>query len=211
MTSVEKIAERFSGRKVKRWKDTNLSVYEQVYVRDKPRDYIMACIELCQLIDARTVVEIGSMRTAMAHSIDLFNPYCCNDGHSTAFWSHFLGKQASIYSVDINPGSSFVSQLPGVSFFQGDGIEFCRNFPGKIDLLFLDAWDVVEGIPFAEKHLDCFEVAQSKLSPRNIICIDDVDIGDGGKGKFVIPKLVEECGYFTVANGRQAIFTNFIE
>jgi hypothetical protein len=211
MTNVEKIAGHFSDRDVKHWRGSNLSVYEQTFMRDKPKDYLMACIELCRLIDARIIVEIGSMRMAMSHPIESFNPYCCNDGHSTAFWSYFLGKDTSIYSVDINPQASFVSHLQGVTFVNCDGIDFCNNFPGPIDFLFLDAWDVIEGTPFAEKHLECFEVARPKLAQKNIICIDDVDIGDGGKGKLIIPKLVEECGYFVVTIGRQAIFTNFNE
>jgi len=211
LTRVEDIAQRFSSRPVRRWKDTNLSVYEQTYLRDKPRDYLLACIDLCRLIDARTVVEIGSMRREMLHPIEAFNPVCCNDGHSTAFWSHGLDQSAAIYSVDTNPRSAFVSRLPGVTFVNGDGIEFCRSFPGRIDLLFLDAWDVLAGTPYAEKHLECFEVAQPKLAPRHIICIDDVDIGNGGKGRLIIPRLVEELGYSVVANGRQAIFTNFNE
>lgn len=211
MSTVEKIKERFSNRAVNRWNTADLSVHEQMFVRDKPRDYLMACIELCRLIDARTIVEIGSMRTEISHPIEPFDPYCCNDGHSTAFWSYYLGDRASIHSVDIDPNSSFVSRFPGVYFVNADGIEFCHGFPGKIDLLFLDAWDVVERTPFAEKHLESFEAARPKLAQKHVICIDDVDIGDGGKGRFIVPKLVEECGYFVVANGRQAIFTNFTE
>ena len=211
MTTVEKIAERFADRAVTRWKHTDLSVHEQTFVRDKPRDYLLACIELCKLIGASTIVEIGSMRQEMPHPIDAFNPYCCNDGHSTAFWSWYLGEHASIYSVDINPNSGFVGQLRGVDFVNRDGVDFCNGFGGKIDLLFLDAWDVVEGMPFAEKHLECFEAARPKLAPKHIVCIDDIDVGDGGKGRLIIPKLVEDYGYFVVANGRQAIFTNFNE
>lgn len=211
MTTVEQLAAVFSNRPVVRWKNTDLSVDEQTNVRDKPKDYLMACIELCKLIDARTVVEIGSMRQKMPHSIDSFDPRCCNDGHSTAFWSEFLGKRASIYSVDVDPNSTFVSKYRGVKFVQGDGIEFCRRFRGTIDLLFLDAWDVVQGTPYAEKHLECFEAARPNLAPRHVICVDDVDVGDGGKGRLLIPRLVEELGYFVVANGRQAILTNFVD
>jgi hypothetical protein len=211
MTNVEKITERFSKRAVTRWKDTNLTIQEQVFVRDKPKDYLLACIELCKLIHAGTIVEIGSMRQEMPHPIELFNPYCCNDGHSTAFWSWFLGENTSIYSVDINPHSHFVGQLRGVEFVNADGIEFCSQFCGKIDLLFLDAWDAVEGTPYAEKHLECFEAARPKLAEKHVICIDDIDVGNGGKGRLIVPKLIEEYGYFVVANGRQAIFTNFNE
>ena len=100
MTTVEKIAEYFTNRAVPRWENTNLSAHEQTFIRDKPKDYLMACIELCKRIGARTIVEIGSIRQQMHHPIESFNPYCCNNGHSTAFWSWFLGESASIYSVE---------------------------------------------------------------------------------------------------------------
>ena len=54
-------------------------------------------------------------------------------------------------------------------------------------------------------------MARPKLAPKHIICIDDVDVGGGGKGRLIILKLIEEHGYFVIANGRQAIFTNFNE
>lgn len=51
MTNVKKIAARFANRAVTRWKNTDLTVDEQTLVRDKPRDYLLTCVELCRLID----------------------------------------------------------------------------------------------------------------------------------------------------------------
>ena len=90
-----------------------------------------------------------------------------------------------------------------------DGIEFLKEFSGKIDVLFLDGWD--KGTPmYAEKHLEAYFVAKDKLSETNLILIDDTDYktNDGGKDALLSPLLLEE-GYIPLFNGRQTLFLKY--
>lgn len=71
-------------------------------------------------------------------------------------------------------------------------------------MLFLDAWDVVPNSDYAENHLLAYLKAKPKLNKAHIIAIDDTDIGDGGKGRLLIPVLKAE-GYQILVQGRQTI------
>jgi hypothetical protein len=87
-----------------------------------------------------------------------------------------------------------------------DGIEFLKNFDGKIDLLYLDGWDV--GVnQYAEKHLEAFKAAEDKLADLHLISIDDTDFNTeaGGKDKLLTPYLLDN-GYVKILWGRQIVF-----
>ena len=64
-----------------------------------------------------------------------------------------------------------------------------------------------KGRPYAEKHLESYEVAKDKLSDTHLILIDDTDFltDDGGKDKLLSPRLIED-GYIPLFNGRQTLF-----
>ncbi len=208
MALIKKMAaivyKRFANRKAPRFDNIDLSFFEQICLREKPRDYIETVCELLVLINAKTIVEIGGARLPLDHTLDEFNPVCCNDGHSTYFWDR---TDCEVYSVDINPGNEklITSVCPNVSVHTQDGIEFLRAFKKPIDLLFLDAWDVIPGTPYAEKHLEAYQTAKSILAQRHLILIDDTDVGGGGKGELLIPQLVKD-GYITLIEGRQSLY-----
>ncbi|GJQ28595.1 MAG: hypothetical protein HBSAPP03_04790 [Phycisphaerae bacterium] len=174
--------------------------------RGKPRPSILATIDLLKKLGGKTIVEIGCMRQPLTHELDEFNPVCCNDGHSTAFWAM---TGLAVHSVDIDPACCQVAAetcgaCPNVSIYCADGIEFLRQFSGVIDLLYLDAWDAIEGIPYAEKHLEAFQVARPKLARRSLILIDDTDVAFGGKGRQAIPAIIRD-GYDLLFVGRQTL------
>ncbi len=186
----------------------DLTLDEQTYIRGKPREYILHAIKLLKMYtDQNVIVEIGSIRFQMRHSITEFNPACCNDGHSTYFWKHH--SNAEIYTVDIDPNCKSVidsdNRLSGVNAYNNDAFEFVKDFDKKIDLLFLDAWDVGPGSPYAEAHIEIYNKLKDNLSKNCIIIIDDTDIGEGGKGKLIIPQLLDD-GFLMVINKRQTIF-----
>jgi hypothetical protein len=188
-----------------------LNAHEQVVVRAKPKNYILLALELLKLTNNKIIVEIGGLRQHMTHSIEEFNPICCNDGHSTEFWCS--NKDLKVYSIDINPNcvqfyDSLKKKSNNLNYFIQDGIQFIKDFDKEIDLLFLDAWDVHYGSPYAEKHLEAYEVAKDKLSKHHIISIDDTDIANGGKGQLLIPHLLNN-NYKLIVSGRQTILTNF--
>jgi FkbM family methyltransferase len=186
----------------------DLTLNEQMYIRGKPKMYLLHATELFKKhTNGKTILEIGSARNKMNHSITEFNPSCCNDGHSTYFWKHYTN--ADIYTVDIDSNCKYIIDnditLKGVNSYTIDAFEFVKHFNEKIDLLFLDAWDVVPNCPYDVAHLNIYKELKYKLSDNCIIIIDDTDVGDGGKGKLLIPQLISD-GFLMVINKRQTIF-----
>jgi len=155
----------------------------------------------------RTIVELGSLRHALTHDLGIdLQAECCLYGHSTIHWARSGHR---VFTVDIDPLTSELTRqicmgYCNVTIATGDGIKFLENFEGTIDLLYMDAWDVVPGTPFAEKHLEAFEVALPKLGAGHMILIDDTDIAEGGKGRLLVPRLLE-LGYTLVTSGRQTL------
>ena len=206
----------------------NLTIHEQSFIRDKPLRFLNKTLQLLEsfvpLPQDRIIVEIGTCRNAMTHPLTTLNPICCNDGHSTFFWCTL--KNTKVYTVDINPNCERIlikaykdKQLVingSLQIHTGDGIEFLQDFVNEtkndssinssktIDLLFLDAWDVVEGTSFAEKHLEAYNVVKNNLNDTCFISIDDTDIANGGKGKLVVPQLIKD-GFTILYKGRHTV------
>lgn len=189
----------------------NLTYNEQTFIRGKPIEYILHTINLFKkYTNQKIILEIGSIRSKMMHDINKFNPYCCNDGHSTYFWKKYT--DAEIYTVDIDINCKNIidsdERLSGVKSFTDDAIFFANNFHKKIDLLYLDAWDIIDGTPYAEKHLEIYNILKDKLSKNCLLLIDDTDICSGGKGKLLIPLLIQS-GFKCIFNKRQSLFIRF--
>jgi hypothetical protein len=183
-----------------------LTPEDHLNVRGKPRPSLLASIDLLRKLGGRTIVEVGCMRQPLRHDLNEFHPACCNDGHSTAFWAV---TGLDVFSVDIDPACCAVAaetcaDLPNVRVTCGDGVAFLQAFPGIIDLLYLDAWDAIEGIPYAEKHLEAYHAARGKMAPRSLILIDDTDVAFGGKGRLAIPAIIRD-GYDLLLTGRQTL------
>jgi FkbM family methyltransferase len=186
----------------------DLTFDEQTNIRGKPKKYLLHAIDLFKnYTNAKIILEIGSIRQKMNHNITDFNPSCCNDGHSTYFWKNYTN--AEVYTVDIDPHCKYIidndTRLKGVNSYSNDAFEFVKDFNKSIDLLFLDAWDVVPGSPYDVAHLNIYNELKLKLSDSCVILIDDTDVGDGGKGKLIIPQLQKD-GFTMITNKRQTIF-----
>ncbi|MCK4297362.1 MAG: methyltransferase domain-containing protein [Candidatus Marinimicrobia bacterium] len=208
MTELKEIKKRIArlNFKEKTYENIELTYEQQTYERGKPIKYLEMTIELFDAIGGRSIVEIGCMRTLLTHPISEMHPECCNDGHSTYFW---CTTGANVISVDIDRKA--VSQarksckgFKNCKILRKDAIKFLEKFKGKIDLLFLDAWDVIPNTPYAENHLLAYLKVKDKLSRTNIISIDDTDVGGGGKGRLLIPVLKAD-GYQILVQGRQTI------
>jgi hypothetical protein len=179
---------------------------EQFHHRGKPLPYLLAATQLVREFGLKTIVEIGSMRQPMHHALSSFNPLCCNDGHSTA---HFAHTGAEVFSVDADPRCAALLQplareFPNLHVVTDDGLHFLSGFDRSIDLLFLDAWDVIAGIPYAENHLEAYRRAAPHLAPTCLVQIDDTDLMNGGKGRLVIPQMIRD-GFELLTWGRQAL------
>ena len=208
----------------KYWNYINLSA-EDYYKRSKPGPYLKTTIEIAKILGLKNVVEVGSTRFAVSPKcIDYFNkdnepfnsPPCCTDGHGGFF---FTDAGFDVHTVDIdincqtqiewsynNLGREFPSNLK--THIPYDGIDFLKNFDEKIDVLFLDGWDVGTQ-EYAEKHLEAYLSAKDKLSDTHLILIDDTDftLGTGGKDYLLTPYLIDN-GYIPLINGRQTLFIN---
>lgn len=187
----------------------NLSLHQQIYERGKPKEYLLHTIKLLNYYtNAKTILEIGSIRKKMNHDITDFNSSCCNDGHSTYFFKHYTN--AEIFTVDIDKQCKKIIdsdvRLNGVNATSQCGFEYAENFKHKIDLLYLDAWDVCPGSPYAQAHLDIYNKLKNNLSDDCLILIDDTDVGNGGKGKLIIPQLIKD-GFLMIFNKRQTLFS----
>lgn len=197
---------RYRGVVQPLWFGHDLTAQEQIQHRGKPLPSILSAIELVARLGGRVVAEVGCMRHPLAHPLEEFHPECCNDGHSTAYWA---AAGLEVYTADIDPASVAAARetcgaMPNVRIECRDGIEFLRTFPRRIDLLYLDAWDAIEGTPYAERHLEAFEAAREKMAPRSIVLVDDTDVAWGGKGRLAIPAIIR-AGYEPVVHGRQTM------
>ena len=210
-----------------------LSWHEQTYIRDKPKRFLYKTLELFKNNGGKLIVEIGAARYEMEHDTfdlslkeikeleeknikipeSLKTVHHQNDGQATYFWCKYT--DAEIHSCDIDESLSPLykndKRLEKTNFVVDDGIHFLEVFSRnkKIDLLFLDAWDVVPGTPYAKKHLEAYLSIKDNLSDKCLILIDDTDVGGeyGGKGKLLIPKLIED-GWKQIFSGRQTLFSN---
>jgi hypothetical protein len=183
-------------------------------MRDKPYPYLKKALDLFKEINGNIIVELGSMRETLTHDINSYTGECCYDGHS----SIILALECpEFYTVDINPTNAAITEKTFKEFgisdrahaFNGDGIEFLKNFNKKIDLLYLDAWDV-DHHDSPQKHFEAFKAGEDKLSPKHLILIDDTDIHSGsgisgGKGGILTPYLMQH-NYSMLFSGRQTCF-----
>jgi hypothetical protein len=200
------VEEQFRQLVVPHYYRTDLTAEQQAYQRAKPLPYLAIATQLVREFGFRTIVEIGSIRQPMTHPLGAYNPICCNDGHSTLY---FAGTGADTFTVDINPLCAevlqpYTARFPHLHVATGDGLEYLHRFDRPIDLLYLDAWDVVPGTGYAENHLEAYRIARSRLSPTCLVQVDDTDILNGGKGRLLIPQMIRD-GFQLVTWGRQAM------
>mgnify|MGYP003115052652 CR=1 FL=1 len=209
--------------------DHDVLTPEENDLRNYPAPWIKKTIEFLHLINAKTIVEIGSTRMELTrncvHYYDNCEsltpkdaPPCCQDGHSTYFWAR---EGFTTYTVDIDPHCTQTLESQYTHHLNEsipenlkicipeDGVGFLQNFPEQIDFLFLDGWD--KGTEnYAENHLAAFIAAEDKLSQNHLISIDDTDFNtpSGGKDKLLTPCLIER-GYIRLLWGRQILFFKY--
>lgn len=152
------------------------------------------------------LLEIGTQRS-----------YSMGDGCSTTVLGWYCKNYSGhLYSVDIDTDFSerLVYDLnlnKYVTTVQQDAIEFIKTFDKKIDFLYLDAWDWgpedIDKKISEEKHIEFFNLVESKLSNDALILIDDVinPITYDGKGKKLIPYLLDN-GYYLIHRSYQFLF-----
>jgi len=174
--------------------------------RGLPLPLLKVASQLTREFGFKTIVEIGSMRSLMKHGLDEVDPECCIEGHSTLF---FADTGAEVFTVDVNPRCAevlvpWIQKYRNLHIHTADGIWFLKKFDRPIDILYLDAWDVLPSLAYAEKHLEAYRAALPHLPRTCLILIDDTDILNGGKGRLAIPQMIRD-GFELVTWGRQAM------
>lgn len=187
--------------------------------RQRPYPYIQQAIQMTLSLGGSQVLEIGASRQPFNHPISEYHHPCCNDGHSTAL---FAASGLNLDSVDVNQNvvatatdilKKFAVGMCSVSLC--DGIDYLNRYDKRIDLMFLDAWDV--DVPMsAERHLDAYMLAKKNMGLHSLILIDDTDVDyvggelvlahkmPGGKGRLVVPQALED-GFKVVFMERQTL------
>jgi len=188
--------------------------------RDIPEPYIRKALEQFKANGGKTIVELGCMRQPMNHPPLECTDDCGSrcDGHSTAI---FDSVGVILNSVDISRAACDCAEAHTFSsktnIWCMDAIRFLKNYPGMIDLLYLDAWDV-DLDDCAERHLEAYETAKNLLHKTSIVLIDDTDVVwfDGefhpvfgetthaGKGELVVPAMIKD-GWEVAFTGRQTM------
>ena len=224
---VYKLAGDFNKIDKRFWDTTHLSGEQHNNERSKPAPYIKKTSEIAKVLGLKTVVEIGSTRHGLTPKcINYYylgdNPFvappCCADGHGGIM---FALEGFDVHSVDIDKNcvihaewsfGSLGREIPKNLHLNipKDGIEFLKEFDEKIDVLFLDGWDVGTDL-YKEKHLESFEVCKDKLSDTHLILIDDTDfiLTNEGKDALLSPHLIS-LGYILLFDGRQKLYINKI-
>lgn len=189
--------------------------------REHPKRYIDDAIDLVRgLSDDPMIIEIGCCRQGLDHDVDKDTCFACCDGHSTYLWARTGWRVISVDIVreHVDIARAICSNFNNIRFYNVDAIQFALSMPpAKVDLLFLDAWDVdLNGC--AEKHLEFYTAIRPRLLNDPLILIDDTDLyynhekkeffsdkdGLSGKGEILIPELKKE-GYSVVFKGRQTL------
>lgn len=192
-------------------------------IRKRPYVFIQQALQKLNPDNHNVIVEIGSMRKECDHDLDDYGHECCNDGHSSLLLARASSEFHTV-DIDMNCSKLTRSELKKHNLWHksnvycGDGINFLKNFNKKINFLYLDAWDV-EYPNHAEMHLEAFKIADDKLTENAVILIDDTDIGFsqekgfhndeeclGGKGRLLIPFLLEKNNFEMLFKGRQTCF-----
>jgi len=154
------------------------------------------------------IVETGSVRRLPLDIPD--------DGESTLIFSHFLGKNGVLHSVDTDSNCKTIIhrhlKLNNVQFHKMNSIEFLKKFlnPQDITLLYLNSYDVQFGNSgsSARHHLEEIKAIFDNLKEGTIIAIDDNLVIDGkpvGKG-YMVEDFLKAAGVYLIYDGYQKVF-----
>jgi hypothetical protein len=173
--------------------------------------------------DNPVLIEIGSTRENIAGqgSTRIIADFCRENG------IHFI-------TVDMDPhntsSAAAMFQKLSVDFraVNAKGEDFLREYSGRMDFVFLDAYDFDHGkhSDFRQSryekflgsrideeachrmHLDCAQSVLAKLAPDGLVCIDDTWLSEGqwqAKGALAMPFLLEQGFELLEARNRAAL------
>ncbi len=152
-------------------------------------------------MNGETIIEIGSgLQGEMS-------------GNSILVWAAKT-QARKIVAIDleehhINDVRAATRQFPNVEALVCDGIAYLRDFPGTIDLLYLDFWTpdpagAQAGSGRTNAYLQAYQNARDKLSRNAMILIDDTDHIHPWKHTLIVPEACKD-GFREIWQGRQTL------
>ena len=126
------------------------------------------------------------VETGCARQVDNW----CGDGQSTQVWNWIVERTGgSITSFDINPAAvayaKSVAPLADVRCIDSvQGLRQLQN-PEQLDFLYLDSYDLTDGIESPTHHLAELAAVYPRLRSGCIIAVDDCMGDQKGKHRFV--------------------------
>tara|TARA_B100001769_G_C22052505_1_gene565754 strand:- start:279 stop:842 length:564 start_codon:yes stop_codon:yes gene_type:complete len=135
-------------------------------------------LDICNLRDCKIIVETGTSRGK--NRFFFFNTFNWKDGMSTpmfAEYANFINGELHSCDIDINNikiSKKFTKKYSNhVYYYNLDSVLFLKNFPKKIDLLYLDSLDG-HNIKNASIHqLNEIKNSINKLHNNSLILLDD--------------------------------------
>ena len=165
-------------------------------------------------LQMETIVETGCMRGfqdwGAGMSTYLFAEYVTNAN------KYYQGTARRFHSVDNTQGNVDIAKYAchglSVSVHLGDSLDYLRTFPGKIDLLYLDSYDMgntaQQAREASEHQLNEIELAWPKLQSQAIILLDDTNfIGMGKAGKS--RAFLKQKGCIELYNYQQSLWLKY--
>jgi ADP-heptose:LPS heptosyltransferase len=158
---------------------------------DRNRSFDVLFREIGKRFEKPLVIETGTVRAE-------------EDWGGTGFFTYLAGAYLSkrggtLHSVDLSPASCDFARTwtavfgPAVQIHREDSVSFLANFPGRIDVLYLDSLDTTDPGHAAHAVRE-FEAAAAKLHQDSLLLIDDTPWQNGafvGKGARLVPVLLE--------------------
>lgn len=110
---------------------------------------------------------------------------------------HLERLQPEIHSVDVSRDAIEIARTitsdfePLITFHEQTSESFLRRFPGRVDLLYMDAGETVAGTQALHLRDAEIVVERDLVPPGGIVLIDDVNVlePEESKGKYSIPYL----------------------
>ena len=141
-------------------------------------------------------------------------------GYSTLLYGDYAQYyDKKFWTVDILPEAIELSKKEtegfnaNTNFVISDSVTFLKDFPEKIDLLYLDSMDCPENdepdsprlLASQEHQLNEIKAAWDKLTDKSVILLDDNNFTNGGKCKLTIQFLLEQ-GWTPLLADKQVLF-----
>ena len=136
------------------------------------------------------------------------------DGCSTVLFDHYIGTQGgTLITVDIDPKACKVAErlTTYAEVIQGDSVEFLATLEGKVDLLYLDSFNIYNWLDdwkASAHHLKELFAAKNVIKEGTLIVVDDnlyvpeseTSNEKCGKGR-MIHELMKSIGIPTYVDG----------